>query len=152
MTESERIADQLHRAFHGKAWHGPAVKETLEGVSAGTALAKPFPSAHSIWELVHHLTAWIVEAEATVRGKPYESLKGDRDWPPVTQISSPAWEESLARLESAEAALEEAVRGFPPDALGEGEKSCYYLLHGIAQHNLYHAGQIVLLKKVANGQ
>jgi len=152
MNESERIADQLHRAFHGKAWHGPAVKEALEGVSAGTALARPFPEAHSIWELVHHLAAWIGEVDATVRGKTYESLKGDRDWPPVTEISSAAWEQSLGRLEKVEASLEEAVGGFPPEKLGEGDRSCYHLLHAIVQHNVYHAGQIVLLKKAADGQ
>src|SRR5277367_1820116 len=133
MNESERIADQLHRAFHGKAWHGPAVKEALEGVSAGTALARPLAGAHSIWELVHHLTAWIAEADATVRGKPYESLKGEKDWPPVTEISSEAWEQSLRRMENAETSLEEAVRGIAPEKLGEGERSLYYLLHGIAQ-------------------
>jgi len=149
MTESERIADQLHRAYHGSAWHGPALKEALQGVTAGTALARPLSSAHSIWELVHHLTAWIGEADATVRGKPYESLKGDKDWPPVTQISSQAWEESLGLLQRVETALEEAVRAFPPDKLGEGDKSYYSLLHGIVHHNIYHAGQIVLLKKAA---
>ena len=152
MNESERIADQLHRAFHGKAWHGPAVKEALEGVSAGTALAKPFPDAHSIWELVHHLTAWIAEVDATVRGKPYESLQGDRDWPPVTEISSAAWEQSLVHLDKAQTSLEQAVRGFPPEQLGEGDRSSYTLLHAIAQHNIYHAGQIVLLKKAAAGR
>ena len=152
MNESERIADQLHRAFHGKAWHGPALKEALDGVSAGTALAKPVPSAHSIWELVHHLSAWIAEADATIRGKPYESLKGDRDWPPVIEISSQAWESSLGHLEKVEGSLEEAVRVFPPDKLGEGDKSSYFLLHAIVQHNVYHAGQITLLKKAANGQ
>jgi len=152
MNESERIADQLHRAYHGKAWHGPSLKEALEGVSAGTALAKPFPDAHSIWELVHHLTAWIGEADATVRGKTYESLKGDRDWPPVTEISSPAWEQCLAHLERAEASLEETVRGFPPEKLGEGDRSCHALLNGVVQHNAYHAGQMILLKKAADGR
>src|ERR1700724_991085 len=108
MNESLRIADQLHRAFHGGAWHGPAVKEVLNGVSAGVADAHPLPSAHSIWELVNHLHAWIVEADATVRGKKYESLKGERDWPPVMSTSAEAWEEALAGLERAEEALEEA--------------------------------------------
>jgi hypothetical protein len=147
MNESLRIADQLHRAFFGGAWHGPAVKEVLSGVAAGDAAAHPLPSAHSTWELVHHLHAWIAMADATVRGKAYESLKGDRDWPTVTSTSAEAWGEALAALQRAEESLEEAVRTFPPEKLGEGDRSFYYLLHGIAQHNLYHAGQIALLKK-----
>jgi hypothetical protein len=147
MNEPLRLADQLHRVFHGSAWHGPAVRELLNGVTAGSAEARPLPGAHSIWELVHHLHAWIAEADATVRGKKYESLKGDRDWPPVTSATPEAWVQALAALERAEESLEEAVRGFPPEKLGEGDRSFYALLHGIVQHNAYHAGQIALLKK-----
>lgn len=147
MNESARIADQLHRAFFGGAWHGPSLQEALHGVNAEAAADHPIPSGHSIWELLYHLHAWIVEAEATARGKAYESLQGDSDWPPVTDTSTAAWERALATIERAQESLEEAVRGFPEEKLGDGERSFYYLLHGIAQHNLYHAGQIVLLKK-----
>lgn len=147
MNECLRIADQLHRAFFGGAWHGPSLKETLAGVTAEAAAGHPIPAAHSIWELAHHLNAWIDEATATVRGKTYESLKGDKDWPPVSDTSPGAWERTLATLEQSQNSLEEAVRSFPPEKLGEGDRSYYYLLHGIAQHNLYHAGQMALLKK-----
>jgi len=147
MNESHRIADQLHRAFFGEAWHGPSVKDTLAGVAAETAVSHPLKGAHSIWELVHHLNAWIVEVNATLRGKPYESMKGDRDWPPVTDTSAAAWDRDLATLESSELSLEETMRDFPPEKLGEGGKSYYYMAHGIVQHNLYHAGQMALLKK-----
>jgi len=147
MNESLRIADQLHRAFFGGAWHGPSVKEVLAGVTAEHAAAHPAPGVHSIWELVHHLNAWINEAAATVRGKPFESLKGDLDWPPVTATAPSDWDQMLQTLEQSENSLEEAMREFPPDKLGEGDRSYYYLVHGIAQHNLYHAGQIALLNK-----
>ena len=147
MTESQRIADELHRSFFGGAWHGPCVLESLAGVGWEAAASHPMPSAHSIWELVHHLQAWIAEADATSRGKAYESLKGDRDWPPVTDVTPAAWERALISVERAELSLEDAVREIPEETLGEDEKSLYYLLHGIAQHNAYHAGQIALLKK-----
>lgn len=147
MKESLRIADELHRAFFGTAWHGPAVKEVIEGVTAHAAAAHALPAAHSIWELVHHLQAWIAEAAATVQGKPYESLQGDRDWPLVEQTSEVAWGHAVAALEQAEQSLEAAVVEMSEEELGEGDRSLYYLLHGIAQHHAYHAGQIVLLKK-----
>jgi hypothetical protein len=147
MNESHRIADQLHRAFFGGAWHGPSVKETLAGVTAENAAAHPLDGAHSIWELVHHLNAWIVEVNASLRGKPYESLQGDKDWPPVTDRSAAAWDRDLEALERSENSLEETMRAFPSEKLGEGDKSYYYIVHGIVQHNLYHAGQIALLKK-----
>lgn len=58
MTEASRIADQLNRAFSGDAWHGDSLLEVLEGVGADRAAARPVPDAHSIWELVLHITAW----------------------------------------------------------------------------------------------
>jgi DinB superfamily len=149
MNESLRIEDELHRAFFGGPWHGPSLKEVLAGVDADSAGRRPLAGAHSIWELAHHLHAWIAEADAVVRGKTYASLKGEKDWPPVTETSQAGWEQALASLEQAEESLEAAVREFPEDKLGEGDRSYYYLLHGIAQHNGYHAGQIALLKKVA---
>ena len=149
MNESQRLADQLRRAFFGGAWHGPCVLEVLTGVSAGAAAGHPMEAAHSIWELVHHLRAWIAEADATTRGKSYESLKGDKDWPPVAGKSADAWEQARVALQQSEESLEAAVRELPPEKLGEGDRSLYYLLHGIVQHNVYHAGQIALLKKLA---
>jgi hypothetical protein len=146
MNECLRIVDQLHRVFFGGAWHGPAVKEALGGVNAEMAKARILPGSHSIWELVHHIRAWIAEADATVRGKEYESLKGDKDWPPIPDSSPAAWDRTMAALEQAELSLEDAIGSLPPDKLGEGDRSFYYLLHGICEHNTYHAGQIVLLK------
>jgi len=55
-SQSQSLADQLERSFRGGAWHGPAVAETLAGIDAATAAARPLPDAHSIWENVHHLT------------------------------------------------------------------------------------------------
>lgn len=147
MSESLRIADQLHRAYFADPWHGPSVKQALEGVTAEMASAHPLAGAHSIWELVHHLRAWTAEADATVRGKQYESLKAEKDWPPVTDTSSAAWQQALAGLEHSEISLEEALQAFPDEKLGEGPRSFYSLLQGIAQHYAYHGGQIVLLKK-----
>ena len=148
MNECMRIVDQLHRVFFGGAWHGPSVKEVLADVSAETAAARTVPGTHSIWELAHHIRAWIAETDATVRGKVYESLKGDQDWPPVIDLSAEAWDQTLASLEQAELSLEEAIKSLSPDKLGEGDHSFHHLLHGIGEHNAYHAGQIVLLKKL----
>ena len=143
MREVERIADELRRAFYGPAWHGPSLREALAGISASAAAAHPIAGAHSIWELVSHLHAWIVEVGLTARGKTYESLRGEKDWPAVTG----RWEDLMADLDRAERALEEAVLALPEEKLGFGEHSLYLILHGIAQHHAYHAGQIALLKK-----
>jgi uncharacterized damage-inducible protein DinB len=150
MSEAARIADQLHRSFFGGAWHGPAVKEALAGVTAEIAAARPAGSAHSIGEIAAHLLAWIAEVNASVRGKAYESLEGDQDWPPVRGKPATEWEQCLAELERTALSLEEAVRNCPLERLHEGQRPPYELAQGILQHNAYHAGQIVLLKKLSS--
>jgi len=146
--ETKRLASQLRRSYEGTAWHGPSLKELLDGVTAGQASAKPVPGAHSIWELVLHITAWVREALEVVEGKAYQTLAGEKDWPPVTG----EWQATLNELESVSHALVSAIKEMPDEKLdqltGEGGKyNFYFLLHGVVQHNLYHAGQIALLKR-----
>lgn len=56
--ETERIADQLRRAWEGDAWHGPPLKKALDGLTARQAAAHPIAGAHSIWDLALHIAAW----------------------------------------------------------------------------------------------
>ena len=58
MTELDGIRDQLRRAFRDDAWHGPSLKELLEGVNAQHAMSRPIADGHTIWELVLHITTW----------------------------------------------------------------------------------------------
>jgi uncharacterized damage-inducible protein DinB len=152
--ETKRLASQLRRSYDGKAWHGPALRELLEGVTADQALAKPVASAHSIWELVLHVEAWEREAIAVIEGKTHEVLAGDKDWPPVKATTSEAWQAAAARLESTTHNLAAAIRGMNDEKLadpaGGAEYNFYFLLHGVVQHNLYHAGQIAILKRGLN--
>jgi uncharacterized damage-inducible protein DinB len=150
MTEVERIADQLKRAFVGEAWHGPAVEEILQGVTAQQAAARPFDGAHSIWELALHIAAW---QRAGVR-----RLAGDRaqlsdaeNFPAVTDTDEQAWELTRKVLRQSYDELSEAISRLDESRLDqpiiEGMSSVYVTLHGIVQHTLYHAGQIAILKK-----
>jgi uncharacterized damage-inducible protein DinB len=149
--ETKRIASQLRRSYEGEAWHGPSLRELLDGVTAEQAAAKPLAGAHSIWELVLHIEAWEREALAVAGGKPHDMLAGDADWPPVRETSAEAWQGALDRLESTTRELVAAIRAMDDAKLDESaggrEFNLYFLLHGVVQHNLYHAGQIALLKK-----
>ena len=149
MSEANRIKRQLETAFQGPAWHGPPLMENVRGVSEEAARAKPVAGAHSIWEIVNHVAAWYDEAIAVIGGKPYVTLKGDADWPPVNG----AWVDAVARLEAAHARLIEKLAGLADEQLKETipdrEWPLRVLLRGIAEHNLYHAGQIGLLKRAA---
>ncbi len=152
MKETSRIADQLERAYSGKAWHGPSLRSLLRGISAGQAAQRPIPGAHTIWELVLHATAWDrVVCERIVGGKT-TSLPPEENFPVVTDISEVAWKKALKELEQQHRTLAAAIRKFP-DAkldgkLGGGDYSFYITMHGAVQHDLYHAGQIAILKKL----
>jgi uncharacterized damage-inducible protein DinB len=157
VTEVERIVDQLKREYDGDPWHGSPLLAILEGVSAAHAAAKPLPNAHSIWELVLHVTAWKNEVKKRLSGAPATEPE-EGDWPAVGKPTEARWEEARGKLKLAHEQLLSAVRKLPEDQLfkptndprdrplGTGV-SYYVLLHGIVQHDVYHAGQIAMLKK-----
>ena len=154
MSEAARIADQLRRAFGGDAWHGDSVFEILEGVTAAQAAARPIESAHTIWELVLHIAAWD-DAVLRLLGGVAVILSDAQNFPPVTDASETAWRKALAEVRRVHQELVEAVSVLPDSRLDEmvpGKQGAhynfYYMLHGVVQHELYHAGQIALLKKM----
>jgi uncharacterized damage-inducible protein DinB len=150
MTEMERIADQLQRAFVGEAWHGPSVMAILEGVIAQQAAARPLTGAHSIWELVLHIEAWVRAGRIRLEGQPAQ-LSDDEDWPKVTDTSEPAWERTKVALRQSYEELYAAISALDETRLDQpivaGMSSVYITLHGVIQHSLYHAGQIAILKR-----
>ncbi len=157
MTEIERIEDQLRRAFAGDAWHGSSLIEILAGVTAEEARAKPLPNAHSIWEIVLHVAAWDGAVRQRLEGETVRA-PDEGDWPEVRDTSEAAWKDALARLTKRHEELRETIKLLADEWLDEhlgqerdpptgGGVSVYTTLHGIVQHNVYHAGQIALLKK-----
>ena len=152
MPEAARILDQLHRAYEGPAWHGPALREVLAGVSCQTAARRPIPEAHTIWELVLHLTVWMSVPTRRIAGAEIPTLPPDQDWPAAPEPSEAGWQQALDQLAQAQFSLESEVSKLPDDrlrekVLGKVPYSIYTMLHGVVQHNLSHAGQIALLKK-----
>ncbi len=149
-SEVARIADQLRRSFEGGAWHGPALLEVLDGVTAKQAAARPVAGAHSIWELVLHLQGWTGVELERLAGKTVEEREAG-DWPAVTDTSKAAWREALRKLEKIHRDLFAAVERLPESRLQElapdRDHTIYFMLHGQVQHMVYHAGQIAILKK-----
>jgi len=148
--EVRRIEDQLKRAFEGPAWHGPSVLETLGRVTAARAAARPIRSAHTIWEIALHIAVWEDVVRRRIGGEAV-SLTSEQDWPPVKKTGAAAWKGALASLRRGHRALRDAVARLPESRLAEKVGSrgtaVYVLLHGAIQHDLYHAGQIAILKK-----
>jgi uncharacterized damage-inducible protein DinB len=154
MSEPARIADQLRRAFDGEAWHGDSVFEILEGITAAQAAARPTAGAHTIWELVLHIAAWDGAVLRRMGGVEV-TLSDAENFPSVTDASEAAWREALAQVRRVHENLVKAVADLPDSRLDDkvpGKEGAhytfYYVLHGVVQHELYHAGQIALLKKM----
>jgi uncharacterized damage-inducible protein DinB len=146
----------LARALAGEAWHGPSVLEALEGISAEQAAAYPLVGAHSIWELVLHLcgTYGLVLRRLGGDGR---QLAESEDWPPVPEPSAENWSDSLRVLKQLNEELIDAVKSFPAERLDEplvmeSPYTAYTQIIGVTQHNLYHAGQIALLKKALRSE
>jgi uncharacterized damage-inducible protein DinB len=150
-TETHRINSQLKRAQEGQAWHGPSLRELLDGVTAEQASAKPIPNAHSVWELVNHIITWEQITRRRLEGYEEAAIPDEINFPPVTDASEAAWQATLQLLETSNHSLRESIRKIDDAKLEEitpgTSYSIYVLLHGVIQHELYHAGQIALLMK-----
>ncbi len=154
--EKNRIDNELQHALDGDPWHGSSLLALLADVDAAAAAARPIPNAHSIWEIVLHAAAWAGEVARRLRGSEPQ-LPAEGDWPTVPEPTPAAWEQAQARLVEAHADLRRALKSLPEERLDEkvgttrnaplGTGSYYYTLHGLAQHDAYHGGQIALLKK-----
>lgn len=157
--ERDRIAHELRCAMHGEAWHGPSLREVLRCVTPEEATARPIDGAHTIGELVLHLTAWTREAARRLRDGVAREPE-DGDWPPL-DVDEDAWVAVLQRLDRAHEELLAAVSRFPAERLtavvpaapgvASAEVSYSALLHGVAQHHAYHGGQIALLRRAQGG-
>jgi uncharacterized damage-inducible protein DinB len=148
--EIGRILDQMDRAFSGDAWHGPSLMALLEGVSAEDAAKRPIAQAHTIWELVNHIGAWNEIVERRLRNE-IVKVTPEMDWPAVPLASDVTWKRALEKLKKSRAQLRRTVEQLQDAQLDEKPAtlpdSRYVLLHGVVQHDLYHAGQIAVLKK-----
>src|SRR5438105_2389821 len=123
MTDLERLADQFQRAFEGDAWHGPSIRELLQGVTPKQAASYPIADAHSIWEIVLHIASWEKMFDDAVHGEallPWPSRAISKlDWPRVPKPDAAAWKKTQRDLYAAAAKLRRSIAGFDPKRLHE---------------------------------
>ena len=150
MSEIGRIQEQLKRAFEGPAWSGPSVLEVLDGVSASRAAKRPIKGAHSIWEITLHIGVWEEVVRRRALGEKYNPSDAE-DWPAVRVKTPAAWTAAIKKLKAGHLALVDVVAAFDEARLDQplvpGGSTGYVQFHGAVQHDLYHAGQIAVLKK-----
>jgi hypothetical protein len=156
-SELVEMADLIERIMSGDPWHGPSVKKVLDGVTADAAARRPLAHAHTIWELVIHMTGWTREVTARVRGRAAQEPDGG-DWPAIGDPTEARWRDAHSALFAAHRELADAIRQLDPaklprpvvdfrdNAMGTG-LTHYVTLHGLLHHTLYHAGQVAILRR-----
>ena len=151
MTESAELARLLERTVTGPMWHGPALAEVIAGVTADQAAAHPIEGAHSIWELVLHITVWANIAAARLRGEALDDPPASEDWPAPPTATREAWTQATDRMGDAYRGLARAAERLDGAALGATIPGRGYtaatMLRGVVEHGTYHGGQIAILKR-----
>ncbi|MBZ5575411.1 MAG: DinB family protein [Acidobacteriia bacterium] len=143
----------LEEAFQSRSWHGTNLRGSLRGVTAKESVWRPGPGRHNIGELAVHAAYWKYVVRRTITGAKRGSfpLKGS-NWFPREAVDAAGWRRDQRLLAEEHRRLRDAVAAFPTAQLGtlSAKKKYTYaaLIRGIAAHDLYHAGQIQLLKRL----
>jgi hypothetical protein len=150
----ELLLEILDQAFDRKGWHGTTLRGSLRGVTPIDALWRPGPGRHNIWELAVHAAYWKYAVRRRLAGDAIGSFtRKPSNWPEVPNSpDAPAWKQDIRLLEEEHRLLREVVRTLPPAKLDgrspQGVWTNAEEIHGIAAHDLYHTGQIQLIKRL----
>ncbi|HEU4993653.1 MAG TPA: DinB family protein [Gemmatimonadaceae bacterium] len=151
MTRGQRVSEAIERSVSGPVWHGPALVDLVEDVAAPDAASHPIAGAHSIWELVLHVTAWAEIARQRLNSTSPVEATPEEDWPAVGETSADAWRTAIERLKDAHRALAAETAALDDARLISRvpgrDHAVIVMLHGIMEHDAYHGGQIAILKR-----
>ena len=154
MRERDLLLVQLEQAFRRKSWHGTNLSGSIRGLKLKTAVYRPKKGRHNIWEIIVHCAYWKYSVYRRLDKLPTGSfpLKGS-DWFTRPEVrTEEALKADIKLLKDCHKKLLEAVERCTPSTLGDvpkGSKTTYLdLIIGAAAHDLYHAGQIQLIKKM----
>jgi len=142
------MIELLDEAFDRKSWHGPNLRSSIRGVTAKQASWRPKPGAHNIWELTLHAAYWKYVVRRRITGEKRGSfvLAGSNFFPRPVEKTDKAWRADIEILESEHKKLREVVASLPAN---KHSPKTSHLIRGAAAHDLYHAGQIRLLRRLA---
>lgn len=146
----------VDQAFDHHAWHGTNLKGSIRGIAADAAAWRPAADRHNIWEIVVHAAYWKYIVRRRLRGEKRGSFpsKGS-NWfvrPAGPESSEKAWKADAKLLAEMHHRLRETIAGLSSRELYHTPNGSKYnnlaMITGIASHDLYHAGQIQLLKRL----
>jgi hypothetical protein len=152
--ELELLVHLVDAGYDRKAWHGPNLKSTVRRLTVAQAVWRPNPKRHNIAEIVVHAAYWKYAVRRRLRGDRRGSFahKGSNWFPLPNTIGDSTWRDCLTLLDDEHRTLRRAVAQFPAARLHDipaGSKVTYAtLIYGVANHDVYHAGQIQLIKRL----
>ena len=152
-SETKSLLFMLQQGWGPRSWHGTALKGSVRGISAKQALWRPGPGRHNIWELVLHMAYWKYAVSRRISGvEPGSFPREGSDWIPVRDTSEKAWKADIRLLHDQHALLVRAVQSLSPSRLHHRNGSRWThaeQIAGAAAHDLYHTGQLQLIKKLS---
>ncbi|MDX1939492.1 MAG: DinB family protein [Saprospiraceae bacterium] len=150
-TEITRIINTIRHTFEGTPWHGPAVMDILKDIKPEDVIKK-LPNSHNIAELVAHMSTWREFVAQKLNGNIEFDVTHEANFPVITNLTKEDWQALVNRLQKSQSDLLKALEHCSDEKLGELVPGREYkfgiMLHGIIHHDLYHLGQIVLLRKL----
>ena len=149
MKENEKLQKLFRDHFNGAPWIEVQITGSLKNIKAAYA-AKNVSGLNSIWQIVHHMTCWRETLLARLRGVHVPS-PADNYFIPIADTSAKAWTKTLTRLNASQKNILLYLQKEWKDAdekPGNSPYSRYELIQGLLQHDAYHLGQIILIKKL----
>ena len=151
-SELSWMIELIEEGFRKTAWHGPNLRGAVRGVSAQEAIWRPVPLRKNIWEHVLHAAYWKYTVRRRMTGEKRGTffLKGS-NWFTRSSVNEKQWKEELDQLTRTHTLMLETIQGLDPPTLDrplpKSKLTYRRLLRGIALHDVYHAGQILTLKR-----
>ncbi|MBV8842739.1 MAG: DinB family protein [Bryobacterales bacterium] len=147
-SEIALLLEGLDEAFDKQSWHGPNLRGSIRGVTAEQAAWRPGPDRHNIWELALHCAYWkyVVRRKLTAEKRGSFVLPGSNFFKRPEELSEAAWKKDIDILEEEHRKLRGVIAGLT--LLGPKRNATLQLIRGAAAHDLYHAGQIRLLRRL----
>lgn len=161
MSLRNTLRDKMLTVWVGEPWYGASSKAIHADISAAEASARPVAGVQNIWETTLHMVAWTEEAASRVRGN--EAREPERgDWPPMPDATTELWNETIAQLGAARQELLDALEKVHEEDLytqvsraqgTHGSRNTRaQTASGLLEHDIYHLGQIALLKKAVRAK
>jgi uncharacterized damage-inducible protein DinB len=151
VSEITRILHHYDAVLNGSPWHGDPIWQILDGISPETAAARPLNGSHTIWEIVMHMTFWEGVGTQRLAGQ-RAGLVEELNFPAMPAPTSQNWEQTLDQFRASNQQFRAALAKLDPARLDDlsaaGKRTYYDEAHGVIEHDIYHAGQIALLRKM----